>query len=406
MTTRDILFLNVTSFRIAVERVLAPPLRGRPVAIAYGHSARSTLIEVSSEARAEGLAEGMSLGVAMRACRGLTVITPNPDLYDRASSALGQLVARYTPLWEPHRPGHIYMDMSGSRRLFGPPRDVAWRIEKDLESGLALRASLGVAANKLVSRIAARTVPPRGIIDIERGNEAPFMAPLSVRLLPGVGTMRVQTLFDELNVKLIGDVAAISLPHLRMVFGTFAIVLRQRAIGLDLEPVRPPARRPESEDQMTLAEDTNDDTVLLGHLYALVERIAARMRAIGQKANDVTFTVRYSDGVEVSRRAGLPHSSYWDFDLYPAAEALYFRVNERRTRVRHMKVSFGHAGESAGQLALDLAEIEEGRKTRLVEALDRIRAKHGHEALQFGWTASLPQPVVNSPSAEKRLLCA
>ncbi len=387
MFTRDILYLNVSSFRIEVERVGAPRLRERPVAVALPHSSRSPLLEVSREARAEGISEGMTLGVALRICRGLTVISPNPGLYEKASSALGMLVAQFTPLWEPHAPGHIFLDMSGSRRLFGPPRDVAWRVEKELERGMTMRASLGIAANKLVSRIAARTVPPRRIIDVERGNEASFIAPLSVRLLPGVGDARVRTLFDDLNVKLIGEIATISLPHLRMIFGAFAIVLHQRALGLDLDPVRPPVRRPASADEITLAEDTNDDRVLLGHLYSLVEQIAARMRTAELRAGDATLTVRYSDGVETTRRADLPIPSFQDFDLYAVIEKLYFKANERRTRVRHMKVSFAHAEKRPRQLDLDFDEESDDvsvRHSGLLEALDRIRGKHGYAAVRFG----------------------
>jgi len=401
MGAREILYLNVSTFRIEVERVVSPGLRERPVALALPHSARSTLLEVSREARAEGIAEGMPLGLALRVCRGLTVIPPNPGLYDKAAEALGGLVSRYTPLWEPHRPGHLYLDMSGSRRLFGPPRDVAWRVEKDLEKDLALRASLGVAANKLVSRIAARTVSPRGIVDIEHGSEATFMAPLSVRFLPGVGDVRVQSLFDELNVTLIGQIAAIPLPHLRMVFGAFAVVLQQRAIGVDPEPVRPPVRRPATEESITLADDTNDDPVLLGHLYSLVEQAAARMRAAGILAGEIVLTVRHSDGDEVVRKTVLPVPSFWDFDLFPAVEKLYFKATGRRTRVRHVKIAFIHRDRGAAQLLLALDEPVDGsaRRSQLVEALDRIRHKHGYEAVRFGRVP--PQPAVRQDDRQQ-----
>lgn len=398
---REIFYLNIPAFGIEVERVVNPCLRGRPVAVGMAHSARSVLQEISGEARAEGVEAGMPLGVALRVCRGLTVIPPNPELYERASGGVTGLVTGYTPLWEPQQPGRIYLDMSGSRRLFGPARDAAWRIERELEERLRLRASLGLAANKLVSRIAARTVPPRGIIDIERGNEASFMAPLSVRLLPGVGDVRMQTLLEELNVKRIGQVARVPAARLRVVFGAFAVVLRQRALGVDIEPVRLPARRPASTDDITLPEDTNDDNVLLGNLYSLVERIAAGMRAAGRPARDAALTVRHSDGVEMTRRVILASPTTSDFDLYEAVARLYAKATERRIRVRHMRVSFGHSDQihrATQQLALDLDSPDDdpAREDRsggdILAALDRIRSRHGYEAVQFGKTA-MPRRV-------------
>ncbi|MEW6368033.1 MAG: DNA polymerase IV [Acidobacteriota bacterium] len=393
MPERDIFYLNIAAFQIEVERVVEVRLCERPVAIAIPHSARSTLLEASREAQAEGVSAGMSLGVALRVCRGLVVIPPNPGLYDQASRALGNVVAQFTPVWEPRRPGHVYLDMSGSRRLFGPPRDAAWRLEKEIEREIRLRGSLGLAANKLVSRIAARTVPPRSIIDIERGNESSFLAPLSVDLLPGIGAVRLQALFEELNLKFIGQIASTPLPSLRMVFGAFAIVLHQRALGLDAEPVRPPARRPASDEEITLAEDTNDDIALLGHLYTLVERVAARMRKSNKPATAATLLIRYSDGVEVTRRAPILTPSFWNFELYPEVERLYYKANERRTRVRHMRVSFEHAALATSrqpsqlQLALDEPDIAAERSASLVLALDRIRAKHGFDAIRFGRAA-------------------
>src|SRR5512136_554934 len=144
----------------------------------------------------------MILAKAVRYCRGVVVLPPNEPLYARASRAICKVLENFSPLLEPTGYGHAYLDITGTARLFGPPRDAAWRAQQEIRRQLRLEASLGVAANKMVSKIASEVTKPVGLQDVRPGEESSFLSPLPVRLLPGVGAVTLQ-LLAELNIRLI-----------------------------------------------------------------------------------------------------------------------------------------------------------------------------------------------------------
>ena len=180
---RQVLHLDVAGFPVAVERVVDPTLRDRPLVIAPPVP-RARVLFASAEAGREGIQPGMRVDEARRQCRGLVLRPPNDPLYARAGKAVLELTGRFSPVLEPQAHGRIYLDVTGTGRLFGPPIDVAARLRKELIASLRLDAAVGVAANKLVSRVAADVTEPTGLLDIRAGDEAPFLAPLHVARLP------------------------------------------------------------------------------------------------------------------------------------------------------------------------------------------------------------------------------
>jgi len=184
---RQIIHLTVTAFPIAVERVIHPEWRFRPVVIAPPGSVRSVVTALSSEARDSGVRIGMALARAMKYCRNLVVLPPNEPLYARASRAIYRVLEEFSPVLEPSGYGHAYLDITGTIRLFGPARDTAWNAQKEIRRQLRLDASLGVASNKMVSKIASEVTRPSGLQDVPCGDESSFLSPLPVRWLPGVG---------------------------------------------------------------------------------------------------------------------------------------------------------------------------------------------------------------------------
>ena len=132
-----------------------------------------------------------------------------------------------------------------------PPRDTAWRAQKEIHKQLHLDASLGVAANKMVSRIASEISKPLGLQDVRPGDESSFLSPLPVRLLPGVGPQARHPL-DELNIRIIRDLVQMKIEHLTFVFGRLGFVLFQRARGIDNTPVYPERTVPAIEQEKML----------------------------------------------------------------------------------------------------------------------------------------------------------
>jgi len=385
---RHIIHLHIPAFPIAVARVSRPELRGRPVAVAPLHSERALILSVSSEARREGIFKGMPLGKAVKFCPDLAVLPPDRGLTRKVCEVLLRMVAQYTPLWEPSRPGRIYLDVTGTDRLWGRAKDTASRLRGEIKNHLCLPGTAGVAGNKMVSSIAARIGSSEGVLDVDHGQEFPFIAPLKARVLPGVGHVRRTILLEELGITLVREVAALDMGTLRLVFGRQASVIHQRALGIDPTPVYPPRREPTVADEVTLPTDENDDGKLMGILYKLVERCSHRLlsRALCPRKAGLAF--RYTDQEEVTRRIDLPGVSFWDFDLYRPLERVFLKAYQRRVRIRFLRVWFWDFSAPASQLSLfpQKPSVSE-KKASVTQALRRIRERYGEVAAQYGRTA-------------------
>lgn len=398
--SRQIIHLHIPAFSIAVARVCQPALRDRPVVVAPLQSERALILSASPEARKEGLFKGMPLSRAKSTCPDLTVLPPDPGLTDRACQGLARVVARYTPLWEPSRPGHIFLDLTGTGRLWGKAKDMGNRLRREIEGSLCLSGSVGVACNKMVSSIASQIMPSQGILDVDHGKEASFMAPLTVNLVPGIGRFRKRILLEELNISRVRELAALDMVRMKLIFGRQAYVIHQRAIGIDPTPVSPSPTKSVVTEEITLEQDENDDSRLLGAIYRLVEKCAYRLRARALFPQKAGLIIRYSDQVETKSQAMLlPMSTCtdpqaglltcWGCDLYRSIKELFFKACTRRTRVRFIRVWFRDLYSSSGQLSLFPTPSPAQEKSALVTgALDRIRERYGYEAIIYGRAAS------------------
>jgi len=385
---RHIIHLHIPAFPIAVARVSQPELRDRPVAVAPPHSERALLLSVSPEAWREGVFKGMPLGKAMKFCPGLTVLPPDRDFTGKACQVLAKVVAQYTPLWEPSRPGHIYLDVTGTYRLWGSAKDTASRLRREIKEHLRLPGMVGVAGNKMVSSIASRIASSEGLLDVDHGQESLFMAPLKANVLPGIGHVRRRILLEELNIFLVREVAALDIGTLKLVFGRQAYVIHQRALGIDPTPVYPPRMEPTVAEEVTLPQDENDDGKLLGILYGLVERCSHQLSSRALLPRKAGLIFRYTDQEEIMRQINLPRMSFWDFDLYAPLERIFLRACRRRVRVRFIKVWFQDFSHPTTQLSLFSTRAPVMEKKALVtQALNRIRERYGDEVIRYGRTA-------------------
>jgi DNA polymerase-4 len=381
---RAILHLDIPAFPIAVERVVEPHLRCRPVVVAPSSSSRAPILVSSLEARAAGVFRGMPLARAVRICRDLTVLPPNPSLYRRASGAILHLLSGYSPLLEPAGGGHVFLDMTGTKRLFGEAADSADRIHREVLRRLRLASTLGVASNKLVSRVAARVIRPERLYDVFPGSEAPFLAPLGVDLLPAVDPPSREVL-SEVNVVRVKELAALTLPHLRILLGKRAGRLFREAKGIDDSPVRPPDAAPVAREEETLAEDSNEEAVHREALDRLVVKAASQLRKTGREAARISVRIRYADGVESETSGSPERPTASEFLLREAADRLFEKARGRRIRIRHLEVSLLDLRDLPRQLCLFDAPPSGApaahRRENLERALERIQERYGAEAV-------------------------
>lgn len=398
---RQIAYFQIPSFEIALARRHDSGLRHWPVAIAPTHSARACLREVSQEAYDDGLRAGMPVETARRLCPAIHLLPSDPLRVDTAHCHLQRIVAEFAPVWEPVHPGHLFLDLTGTRRLFGPTIDAAVRIEREIIRREQLTGVLGVGTNKFVSRMATTVVQPPELCEVRPGLESNFLAPLHVSLLPRLpesSTKHTLALLDDLNLHTLGAIAETSLPHLALVLGPSAALLHEWARGVDPSPVLPAVQQPSIERAIVISPDEIDDAQLLRSLYHLLEHLCRTLRGQGRVCRRLQLTVRHSDHVDVSKHQFLDPGTWWESDVYPHLKGLFFRCFRRRVRLRTMTVRMDHLESPTNQWGAQLSLFDDERSTtsvqherahRLSFALDRLRERFGEDVVQRGHIAPL-----------------
>jgi DNA polymerase-4 len=398
---RQIIYFRIPSFEIALARRQDAALRHQPVAIAPIHHSRACVREVSHEAYGDGLRPGMSVELARRLCPALRLLPPDSTRIGRAYHEIQNIVAEFAPVWEPVQPGHLFMDLTGTQRLFGPTVDTALRIEREIIRRQNLTGVAGIGTNKLVSHAAGTVVQPPQLCEIPPGFEQSFLAPIPTSLafsVHHVFSRKSLALLEDLNLHTLGAIADIPLPHLQLVLGPAATLLHEWAHGIDLSPVLPPVQQVCVERSRSISPDEIDDDRLRGLLYGLLEQICRTLRRQQRVCGRLALTVRHSDHVEVRKQQPIDPPTYWEADLYPHLTHLFFRCFQRRIHLCTMILSAENlraeairsSGEPAGQqLSLFDPDTPDAikrpdRSHRLTLALDRIRDRFGEPAITWG----------------------
>ena len=263
-----------------------------------------------------------------------------------------------------------------------------------------MTGALGVSGNKLVSNVASRALPPEkaGVLNVDHGREADFMAPLRVDLLPGIGRVRRKILLEELNIIRVGQLAALDVGRLKLIFGRQAPLIHQWSQGIDATPVYAQAKKPMVSESALLPQGENDDEKLLKTFWRLVETCFYHMRKRRWFPLKASFMVRYSDQVVATRSLKLSPPAHghgeahglhlWNPSLFAPLQDLFFNVCQRRVRVRFLKVWFREFHALQFQLSLFHAPSPQEEKNRqLVRAMDHIRDRYGAEAIRCGRAA-------------------
>jgi DNA polymerase-4 len=325
----------------------------------------------------------MPLFKAVKQCRDAVVVDPNHELYACVSRRILERLLSFSPVVEPARFGHFFLDVSGTGRLFGHAVDCAAKINRTIAEDLSISASAGIARNKLVSSIAAKLIQPSvEICEVPTGSEPQFLAPLDVRLLPSVKKVE-GTLVEDLNVRLVRELASITMDQLAHVFGSQGRELHRQARGIDESPVRPPKCEPSVFVEETLAEDTNDDETLLAVLYRLTEQGAEALREKGQIPRSLSLYLRYSDQYDVTRTVPLDSCSNLDGDLFRSVEHAFRKACTRRQRIRHVSIEFTKFLTAQTQMTI-FAGQQRDRTRAVNNAVQSVRERFGCSAITVG----------------------
>jgi len=329
---------------------------------------------VSPAALREGIKYGTPLFAAQRLVKELMVVSPDPGACLKVNTVLEDVISRYAPVWQNDGAGNIYLDLTGTRRIFGPSSDCVCHIQNEILDKTKIEAAAAAGTNKLVCKVASRTIRPEGLIEVRSGEEASFLCHQDITLLPGLGSSLMKTI-RVTGFREAGELAALSDSEALSLFGKKGILLRDSALGIDDSPVSAPANRV-IESKADFSQDVIDETVIRGAIASICENAGLQMRRDKLGAFEVKLSVIYADGVKAEINGRKKQLLVTDKEIITVAADLYQKSVIRRVRVRSISVSlenFSPLGYDA-----DLFEIEsETKNRRLQEAADRIQLRYG-----------------------------
>ncbi len=386
----SIIHIDLDAFYASVEELLDPSIAGQPIIVGGDPSKRGVVSSASYAARAFGVRSAMPMAHALRLCPQAIVRHGHYGEYRRYSQQVMAILEAYTPLVEPLSIDEAFLDVAGCERLWGPPEEIAHTLQQRILGECHLPSSVGVAANKLIAKIASGLRKPQGFVVVPAGEEAAFLAPLPVEQLWGVGAVAARRLHD-LGLHTIGDVAAVPLKTLTFAFGNQGATLYEHAHGIDDRPVTPEYRRRSLSSERTFAQDITTGEELEKALLESSDEVAARLRRSGLQGRVVGLKLRYGDFTTVTRQATIERPTNLGPTIYQQARQLLRNTWKVGTPVRLLGVSASGLVEQPSY-QLSLFGEDDSRWTRLSEALDRIHSRYGRDAIQRATFLDSPAP--------------
>jgi DNA polymerase IV len=377
---RTILHVDMDAFFAAVEQRDRPELRGKPVIVGAdprGGRGRGVVSTASYEARRFGVGSAMPISEAWRRCPQGIYVHPDMERYARESERIMEIFHRFTDLVEPISVDEAFLDVTGSARAMGTGEEIGRKLKAAIRKETELTASVGVAASKLVAKIASDIRKPDGLVVVPAGTERAFLAPLPIRRLWGVGPKMEETL-ARLGVVTIGDLAALDPGRLERRLGTHGHDLQKLARGEDDRDVVAEGAGAKSLGQEhTYGQDTADRERLRATLLQIADGVAGRLRAHGLRARTVTLKYRDEDFHTTTHARTLADATDSGNALFAVAWELFAEVHRGR-KVRLLGIYASHFGEGKPQLALFDAPKTPSRADRV---RDEVAKRFGDEAL-------------------------
>lgn len=381
---RRIIHIDMDAFFAAVEQRDNPALRGKPVIVGGDPNSRGVVSTCSYEARAYGVRSAMPLRKARELCPQGIFVRGSMRKYTEASEQLMAILREYTPLVEPVSIDEAFLDVTGCESLFGPPEAIAREILERIEREVRLTASVGVAPNKFLAKLASDLKKPRGFVVIEPGNVEAVLTDLPVKRLWGVGPKTEQALLN-LGISTIGILREVPLDLLVQNFGRESGEhLFRLSRGIDEREVTTSEDAKSVGHETTFQEDTDDRDFLAGVLLELADQVARRMRRYGLSGRTVTLKLRDANFNTITRSRTLPQATDFEEVIYRTALELAGEAEWGRKKVRLLGVSVSHFTQGDGhQLSLFEAGSDDKLK-RLHSTVDQIKDKLGDRAVVRG----------------------
>jgi DNA polymerase-4 len=372
---RRIVHMDLDSFYVSVERKLDSSLNGKPVIIG-GTGDRAVVSSCSYEARAFGVHAAMSGKMAKQLCPHAIFIRGDMDEYSKYSNIVTDIIEEKAPLVEKASIDEHYLDISGMDKYI--KNSMLWsqelreRIIK--ESGLPI--SFGLSENKTVSKVATGVAKPNGEKCVDSGIEKLFLAPLSIKRIPGVGDKTYMSL-RNMGIEKIQTVQQMPMIMLQKAFGENGKVIWNKANGIDNSPVEPYTEQKSISKETTFQTDTTDVELLKNILISMVEELGFELRKSKKVAGCVVLKLRFSDFETHVFQASIPYTAS-DHLIVQKLMELFKKNFTRRVLIRLIGVKLTKLVN--GQTQIDLFEDTQ-EMINLYQSLDKIKLRFGDKAV-------------------------
>ena len=395
MGGRAILHVDMDAFYASVEQRDDPALRGRPV-IVGGTGGRGVVAAASYEVRRYGVHSAMPVREALRRCPEAVCVPPRIGHYAAVSEQIFAVFHEFTPLVQGLSLDEAFLDVTASTGALGDAEHIAREIKRRIRERAGLTASVGVAPNKLVAKIASDLRKPDGLVIVKPDEIGALLDPLPIRRLAGLGARTVPKV-EALGIRTLGELRRASAAQLRPIFGRYTERVQQRAAGIDDRPVIPDRDEKQISAEETFDVDIADRARLRAELVRLADKASARLRARGLMAGCVTVKIRRRDFVTYTRQRHFePPTQETRVIIAIASELLEaWLAAQPGAALRLLGVGMS---ELAPAVQLDLFTAPQTARNRELDAaVDRIRERFGKVALTRASALERPAPPPRDP---------
>ena len=381
--TRAVLHVDMDAFYASVEQHDDPTLAGKPL-IVGGVAGRGVVAAASYEVRKYGVHSAMPMSTALRLCPHAVCVRPRMQRYKEVSDQVFGVFHEITPLVQGLSLDEAFLDVTASQALFGDSVAIARRIKTRIHSITGLTASVGVATNKLVAKIASDLNKPDGLTVVPEDRIHAILDPLSVRRLPGLGR-KTGAKVEALGIQTFGELRAATDRVLRPLFGRYTERVRERAGGIDDRPVLPDHDEKSLSAEDTFPQDIGDPRILQAELTRLAGLACERLRRKQLMAGCIGVKIRRADFVTFTRQRAVAPPTHDGRTIANVARELLGRwlTGARGAKLRLLGVVLTDLSPAS---QLGLFENTPPHTSRLDAALDEARARFGSGALRRGNT--------------------
>lgn len=380
--SRTILHIDMDAFFAAVEQLDQPEYRGKPVIVGAdpkGGAGRGVVATASYEARKYGIHSAMPISKAYRRCPHGIYLRGRYKRYAEISAQVMSILHDFSPVIQKISIDEAFLDITSSLNLFGGAEAIAHQIKTRIQKELQLTASIGIAPNKFLAKIASDLEKPDGLVLVKEGEEKAFLQELPISKLWGVGK-KTELALNQMGIATIGQIAELSEVDLNRKFGKWGNALWRLSNGIDHRPVETREQQKSISQERTFEEDIDDEELIEKTIFRLADELSRLMRHHKIKGRTITLKLRLHDFSTFTRSRTV--SGFIDSTqiIKGVAIELYRKFNKKNMKVRLVGIGVSQLSSVSGE-QLGLFEQETPLDEKVTKLLDSLKEKFGDQAV-------------------------